>query len=191
MSLGGVQVQIDGKSAYVSYAAFGQLNVLVPPDTNSGSVPVTVTTAAGSATTNVNMAAVKPGWFTYTVGGATWIAAQFANTATLVAPAGVVGEGPRAAEAGDLIQLYANGLGPTNPSAPVGTVFNGSYPVVNLSQVSVTIGGQNVPVQYAGEIEAGLYQVNVKVPAGLGQGDQPVVLTVNGQSTQTAWLSFQ
>jgi uncharacterized protein (TIGR03437 family) len=40
-------------------------------------------------------------------------------------------------------------------------------------------------------IEPGLYQVNVQVPSSLGTGDLPVVITVNGQSSQTAWLNFQ
>jgi uncharacterized protein (TIGR03437 family) len=40
-------------------------------------------------------------------------------------------------------------------------------------------------------VMAGLFQVNVQVPLGLS-GDQPVVLTVNGQSTQpNAFLTFQ
>jgi uncharacterized protein (TIGR03437 family) len=193
-SLGGVQqVQIDGNNAYVSYAGFGQINVLVPPDTKSGTVPVTVTTAAGSATMNVNMAAARPAWLTYVMGGATWIAAQISNTTTLVAPVGIFGPGQasRPAKAGDFITLYANGLGATNPAAPSGVVLSGAYPLSNLSQASLTIGGQNVPIQFAGLSAAGLYQVNVQVPAGLGQGDQPVVLTVNGQSTQPATLNFQ
>jgi uncharacterized protein (TIGR03437 family) len=193
-SLGGVQqVQIDGINAYVSYAVFGQINVLVPPDTKSGMVPVTVTTAAGSATMNVNMAAAKPAWFTYGIGGATWIAAQISNTTTLVAPVGIFGPGQasRPAKAGDFITLYANGLGATDPAAPSGVVLSGSYPLANLSQVSLMIGGQNVPIQFAGLSGAGLYQVNAQVPVGLGQGDQPVVLTVNGQSTQSATLNFQ
>jgi uncharacterized protein (TIGR03437 family) len=40
-------------------------------------------------------------------------------------------------------------------------------------------------------VYAGEFQVNVLVPPGLS-GDQPVVLTVNGQSTQpNAFLNFQ
>jgi uncharacterized protein (TIGR03437 family) len=151
-NLGGVQVQIDGKSAFISYASFGQVNVLVPPDSNSGMVTATLTTTAGSSTVSVNLAPMKPGWFTYTAGAATWIAAQIANTTTLVAPAGYFGSGAtsRPAKAGDFITLYANGLGATNPAAPVGTVFSGAYPLANPAQVSLTISGEPVPVQFAG-----------------------------------------
>ncbi len=191
-SLGGVKVQIDGKDAYISYADFGQVNVLVPPDSNSGTVTVSVTTPGGIANSTVTMAPVKPGWFAYTVGASTWIAAQISNTATLVAPTGILGgAASRPAAAGDFITLYANGFGATTPAAPAGTVFSGAYPVANPSQLSLTIGGKSVPVLFAGEIAAGLYQVNAQVPAGLGQGDLAVLMTVNGQTTQTASLNFQ
>ena len=48
--------------------------------------------------------------------------------------------------------------------------------------VTATIGGANAPVLFAGITGAGLYQVNVVVPS-VADGDQKVVLTVNGLST--------
>jgi len=190
-TLGGASVQIDGKDAFLSYADSGQVNVLAPPDTASGTVAVKVTTSAGSATANVTIAAVAPAWFTYTVGQATWIAALFANTATYVAPSGSLGVPSRSAKAGDFLQLYANGLGATNPTAPAGVVLNTVYLLDDLSRVKVSIAGQPVPVLFAGLVSSGLYQVNVQVPAGLGVGELPVVMIVDGQITQGATLNFQ
>ena len=46
-------------------------------------------------------------------------------------------------------------------------------------------------VLYAGLTYAGVYQVNIQVPSGLGTGELPVVMTVNGQVTQGATLNFQ
>ena len=53
-----------------------------------------------------------------------------------------------------------------------------------LEQVSVRLGGQNIPVLYAGAQSefAGLDQVNVLLPRELlGRGELDLVLTVDGQ----------
>jgi uncharacterized protein (TIGR03437 family) len=191
-SLGGVQVTIIGKDAFINYAGPGQVNILSPPDTESGPVSVVVTTPSGTATANAIMAPGGPGWFTYPVGSANWIAALFGNTATYVAPAGSLGgTASRSAKAGDVLQLYANGLGATTPAAPSGVVLNTAYPLDNLARVSVTIGGLPAAVQFAGLVYSGLYQVNVQVPTGVGTGEQLVVMMVDGQATQGATLNFQ
>jgi uncharacterized protein (TIGR03437 family) len=80
-----VSVTINGKPAFISYVDQSQINVLTPPDTLSGPVAVQVTTAGGTATTNVQTASVAPAWFTYNLNGTTTLAALFANTTTLPA----------------------------------------------------------------------------------------------------------
>ena len=54
-----------------------------------------------------------------------------------------------------------------------------------LNNPTVTIGGVQASVQYAGMVvgNAGLYQVNLTIPPNTGLGDQPVVVTVAGRST--------
>jgi uncharacterized protein (TIGR03437 family) len=52
--------------------------------------------------------------------------------------------------------------------------------------VTVTVGGLPAPVAFAGLTpgSAGLYQVNVSVPAGVQPGDQiPVSVSVDGKSS--------
>ena len=47
--------------------------------------------------------------------------------------------------------------------------------------VSLTIGGRPATIQYAGGAPyqvMGMFQVNAKVPDGIGSGPQPVVVTV-------------
>jgi uncharacterized protein (TIGR03437 family) len=49
--------------------------------------------------------------------------------------------------------------------------------------VTVTIGNQPATVLFAGEapgLVSGVLQVNAMIPAGLGAGNQPVVLSVGG-----------
>ena len=86
--------------------------------------------------------------------------------------------------------LFATGLGQTNPPYPVGQVLTAAYPVPDLSQASVLIGGKVATVLFAGMTYPGLFQINIQVPNGIPDGDQPVVLGVGGQLSQlTAYLT--
>jgi len=64
-ALAGATVTIDGKPAYLVYASPAQINVEAPADSTTGTVDVTVKTAAGSSTVAVSMQAVMPGLFTW------------------------------------------------------------------------------------------------------------------------------
>jgi uncharacterized protein (TIGR03437 family) len=181
-SLGGVSVKIDAKDAYVYFVSASQINVLAPPDTTVGPVAVEVTTGAGTATSTATLTPVTPAWFAY---NGTTLAALFANTATLVGTS-------HPAKAGDILQLYANGLGATIPAAPTGVVLNTAYPLDDLSRVKVLIEGKATTVLFAGLVSPGLYQVNVQVPAGIGTGDLQVQMFVDGQAAQGGvTLNFQ
>ncbi len=60
ISLGGTSVKINGKSAYLSLASPGQINLQAPDDPTTGPVPVVVTTASGSTTSTVMLAPYAP-----------------------------------------------------------------------------------------------------------------------------------
>ena len=51
---------LDGKAAYLSYVSPTQINLQVPDDPAIGTIPVVVTTANGTAATNVAMAQFAP-----------------------------------------------------------------------------------------------------------------------------------
>jgi uncharacterized protein (TIGR03437 family) len=57
--------------------------------------------------------------------------------------------------------------------------------------VTVTVGGKNATVIYAGLTQGfvGLYQINLIVPAGL-TGSQPVVVTSSGTYSSAAGVSM-
>ncbi|MGO9129962.1 MAG: hypothetical protein ACLQIS_09550 [Bryobacteraceae bacterium] len=173
----------------------GQANVLATPfDTASGSAPAEIITALGTAMTTAMMARVAPALFGYTLpSGRFYAVAQIANTSTIVAPVGTFGSATpsRPAQAGDYVVLYAIGMGSTNPAAPSGVVLPTAYPVSDPSSVKVQFGSVNATVSWAGMVHAGEFQVDVLAPPGLS-GDEPVVMTVGGQSTQAnASLTFQ
>jgi uncharacterized protein (TIGR03437 family) len=49
----------------------------------------------------------------------------------------------------------------------------------------MTIGGTPAQVSYCGLVGAGLYQINLTVPATLTAGTYPVVVTLSGVSSPT------
>jgi len=79
--------------------------------------------------------------------------------------------------------LFATGFGSTTPTVASGQGFSSGASTAN--PVTATIGGVDAEVEFSGITGAGLYQINVWVPAGLSSGDQPIVLTVGGLATQS------
>jgi uncharacterized protein (TIGR03437 family) len=182
-ALGGVSARINGKAAYVHYVSANQVNVLAPADTSTGQVTVTVTNAAGTSNTLTStMQSISPG---------VAVAANYVRAVRY--PDGAIINGTGAAETGyttaaavgqgDIVALYGTGFGPTNSSLDTGAVFTGAYPTTN--PVTVTIGGASAEVLWAGLVGAGLYQLNVRVPATLPDGDHDVVASVSGLSSQS------
>jgi uncharacterized protein (TIGR03437 family) len=192
MSLGGVQVVVNGKNAFVSYVQPSQVNILTQPDTAAGPVEVDVITNHGTVSATANMALTSPALFTYALQTTVYASAFFATDYAYVAAVGAIpGVTSRPANPGDYILLYATGLGNTNPAYPVGQVLTTAYPIANPSQVSVLIGGQPAPVLFAGMVYAGVFQVNIQVPANVPAGDQAVILSIAGQpSQQNVFLTF-
>jgi hypothetical protein len=76
-----------------------------------------------------------------------------------------------AATAGDVVELFAVGLGPTTPTVSAGQVFSGSAPTNN--PVSLLINGTSVTPFFAGLTEAGLYQIQSDGSGWAGYGRCP------------------
>jgi uncharacterized protein (TIGR03437 family) len=95
-----------------------------------------------------------------------------------------------AAKAGDSVVRFAVGLGPTNPAVPAGNAYSSAAPTTN--PVNVLINNVSVTPAFAGLSGAGLYQINLTVPAGLGTGDVLLLAMVGGEQTQTGvFVSLQ
>jgi uncharacterized protein (TIGR03437 family) len=194
-TLGGTSVTIDGNAAYLIYAGPNQINVQAPNDSNTANrtVPVVVTTGGGSATSTVTLAPFAPSFLLFDSKHVTGIilrpngsGAYGTGTSSydLLGPTGSsLGYATVAAKAGDSVQLYAVGLGPTTPSVPAGQTFASSAPTTN--QVNLLINNMSVLPSFAGLDSSLLYQINLTVPAGLGTGDVPLVATVAGAQTQS------
>lgn len=182
-TLDNVSVTIDGKKAAISYISPKQLNVQAPADTATGPVPVVVTSPSGTAASSVTLANYSPAFFTITGGFA---AARHNSDSSIVAPNGALGASvtTRPAVPGETLQLYATGLGPTQPALTIGQMVSTPEPLANVSQLKVTLGGTAATVQYAGLVAPGLYQVNVVVPL-VDDGNQTLTATIGGANTQS------
>jgi minor extracellular serine protease Vpr len=181
--LDGVNVSFDVPSAGISvpapivFVSSGQINVLVPWELQgqtSAQVKVIVDEVIYGNVVTAALASYTPAFFTSC--GNNFACAQDLkyNLITSSNPA----------VPGQIIQLYANGLGPVYNQPADG------YPApLNANQTttqpcSVSIGGQPATVQFCGLAPGEvIYQVNVVVPMGLSSGNQPITVSVGGQTS--------
>jgi uncharacterized protein (TIGR03437 family) len=190
-SLGGTSVTVNNKPAYLWFVSPTQINMQVPDDTATGLVNVVVTTSAGSATSTATMAAAAPSFLLLDdkhvaaiILRADHSGAYGGGTYDILGPTGTsLGYRTVAAKAGDILELFGIGFGPTNPTVPAGQAFSGAAGTTNAVQIAVH--GIGVTPAFAGLTSAGLYQINLTIPQGLGTGDQPLLATVAGSQTQS------
>lgn len=185
-TVGGISVNVNHQPVFVEYISPTQVNVLLPSNVAPGIADVDVFTPNGVLSSTVEIDAIAPGLFTYSLNGQTYPASVFsAPTEIYVAPVGALqGYTSRPAAAGDIIELYATGCGQTSPAAPDGVVLTTFYPAANPAAFKVTIAGAAATVLFAGIVSPGLWQINVQIPSGLIGGNQPLVLSVNGIASQ-------
>jgi len=184
-NLGGVCVEVGGQKARMFHVFPGQLNVQVPSLTGVGQMAVTVIASCGVAGSekrsnaeNVTVQTVAPEFF-YFRGTDNRPRVAAINAVSFAAITG-------AAKRGDILAIYTTGLGRTNPAFEAGVLPGGIGATVE--QVTVTLGSVQLAaadVLYAGVAPglAGLYQINLRVPDAVADGDLPMALRIAGVST--------
>ncbi len=185
-----VQVMVNGTAAPLfavdNVNGLQQVNFQVPYEVAGLGTTATVQVVNNGSpgnTITVPVIAAQPGIFTYTVGPTTFGAIlhanyQLANTSN-------------PAVAGETVQIFCTGLGAVTPTPVDGVGAVGSS--MTVATTTVTIGGVDAPVAYAGLAPGfvGEYQVNAQVPSGLPTGNQPVIVTVGGTASSIALLPIQ
>ena len=184
ISLDGISVKINNKDAAVYFISDAQLNVQAPTDAALGPVAVTVTNANGTSDQfTANLILEQPGFFMFPQN---YLAAVRSDGAFIAKVGLFSGLATVPAKPGDVLLLFGTGFGPTNPPVPAGSVYSSAAPTT--SKVTIQIAGIDCPVAFAGLTGAGLYQMNVTIPATVPNGDQPIVASINGQRTQSGAL---
>ena len=187
IAIGAISVNVNGQAGYVEYISATQVNFLLPGNVATGVAIVDLIAPTGVMTSTIEIDAVAPGLFCYTLKGVLYPASVFAITTGVVyvaATGALSGYTSRPAAPGDIIELYATGCGTTSPAAPDGVVLTKVYPAANLAAFQVTIAGKTATALFAGIVGPGLWQINAQIPSGLTGGDQPLVLSVNGVASQ-------
>jgi uncharacterized protein (TIGR03437 family) len=190
-TLAGIKLTIGGIDAPLFYSGTGQVNAQLPFEIPVGWQTQVVARATGSGTEIdavpevVTVSAAHPGIFIAAEGGAP-------NQGAILNPANQVVDATNPSSVGQVIVIFATGLGQATPALATGAAA-GAGAVNNT--VSATIGGVPVPavnIQYAGPAPGfvGLYQVNIQIPTGVAAGNTvPVVLTQNGINSNAATIA--
>lgn len=146
-------------------------------------------TRSGSQTASAQPVAPEFFFFIQNANGVDPVAATNALTGALVGASGLLpGAVYTPAKPGDYVALYATGLGLTDPQVPPGVFAGGatqvSFPLSVMLNGTILAPGD---VLYAGAAPgfAGLYQINIRVPADAPDGDLPITLNIAGRSTPT------
>lgn len=192
-SFGGTSVSIVDSSGATSaapllYVIPTQVNFEVPPGVATGAATVTVTSGDGTqSVASVQIATVAPGLFELNSDGlaAAYVILYHAdNTQTVEQVYTVSG--------GDIVATPVS-LGSSTDQAYL-FLFGTGLQAAGTSGVTVSIGGTNVDVKYAGTQGsfAGLDQVNVVLPHSLaGSGNVTVQLTASGLAANSVQLTIQ
>jgi uncharacterized protein (TIGR03437 family) len=169
--LAGVQVKVNGIAAPLLFASDSQINFQCPMLTAGTPLDVTVEDASGILSTPVlsEMRPAAPGLFT--VGGTKQGVVLIANTNEIAMETNKTIPS-RPAIAGELLTIYASGLGESAEDVVPGEPAPLSRLVGLKNKVTVVVGESEIAPDFAGLAPgaAGLYQVNLYLPGRVSIG---------------------
>ncbi len=182
LNLAGTTVRVNGRPGQLFYvgddapAGYGQVNFLIPPETEAGMAEVVITAADGTTSmARVQVAPVAPGLFTADSTGS-------GEAAALATPDG--------------IRYFISPFEVTVDSRPNYLVLFGTgiRNVSRLDLVQVTVDDLPAQVVYAGPQGAliGLDQINIIIPQQLrSRGPVKVILVVDGIPASTVQVRIK
>lgn len=177
LALGGVQVRIGEILAPLYFVSPGQINAQVPSELLPGDWQLTVAreNLGGSGVAIVKVRQAAPGLFPF----------MTHSDYTLIGRGELQGSTP--ARPGEIILIFGTGFGETAPA-----VFAGELPSFAARALLPTrawLDGELIPgylLHYVGQAPgfAGLYQINLELPADLPPGDPEFRIEIGGISSQ-------
>jgi uncharacterized protein (TIGR03437 family) len=175
---------MNGIPAPLYFVSNGQINAQIPSELAAGQ-QFQVQAKVNGLYTNpivINTTAVAPGLASFADGT---VIAQDTNYQLITAD--------HPAHAGEVIILYATGMGATNPPVATGAVTSGTDLVHAAITPKVTVGTADAQVLFAGLSpgSVGLYQIDVVIPSGAGTGNVPLVITQSGVASNTVTVPVE
>ena len=184
-ALSGVQVTVNGYPAPMIFVSATQVSAVVPYELAQFASANVLVRFLGQSSNGiaVNVTTTAPGLFTQNASG-TGPGAILNQNNSINSPG-------NPATRGQTVVVYLTGEGQTNPAGVTGkvTTVSPTPPLTPapLLRVSVLIGGQAADFIFAGEAPgfvSGVMQLNVTIPATVGTGELPIVVSIGGNSSQ-------
>jgi uncharacterized protein (TIGR03437 family) len=166
-TLGNVQVTVNGVPAPVYYVSPTQLSAIVPYGVVGSIAKVQVfNNNVASNTVTAWIGKTAPGVFTQKASGIGYAAVLHQDGFSLV-------DAKNPAQVGETVSVYLTGLGAVSPTIADGAAGPTDVLANAVGPIAAYIGGVQATVGYAGLAPqlAGLYQINLTVPAGVTAGD--------------------
>jgi uncharacterized protein (TIGR03437 family) len=168
---GGTSVLVNGTAVPIFYTSYGQIAFQLPYNVPTGTSMVQVKRDDGSVS---NLASIT-------------VAPRAPRLLVTVNQDYSINSAAHPAHAGDVLTVYAIGLGATSPAVTAGAAAPSSEPLARASETPTVNFGTGffataVAPAYAGltPTAAGLYQVNVIVPTGLPSGAVNMTVSFSG-----------
>jgi uncharacterized protein (TIGR03437 family) len=186
-TLGGVTATIGDLIAPLFFVSPGQINLQLPSSLEPGSYTLTVSVQGlPDVTANFSVVRNAPGIFTQELGNNT-VALVAHQDGTLVTP-----DSP--AMRGELLTLYATGLGPLSPARLDGLALPNTPPYNAVDPVTVLVGGAVLPAEAAfgspGRVAVDEVQFRLTADAPSG-ASVPLQIQVGQRTSNTAPLPIQ
>jgi uncharacterized protein (TIGR03437 family) len=194
------EVNVNGRAAPMYFSSYGQIAFQVPMETALGTAQVQVERdEIPGNIISVQVVARAPRLLL--AGGSSFGAIQNAKDLSYPAPVGYFGPGAvsHPAQVGDVLTIYAIGLGATNPAVGTNVPAPGSEPLARLTIMPAVEFGSSIfgtipaTPSYAGLSpgSVGLYQVNVAIPAGVHSGNVNLTLSFPDSTSNTVQIAVQ
>jgi uncharacterized protein (TIGR03437 family) len=170
-------VFVDNWAAPLLYVSGPQINFLIPSNEVAGDVTVRVV-REGVTGPEVTLTLVNAAPALFDPGTGFAIATHADGTLlTDASPA----------QPGEIVVVYATGLGTTAPTPNPDVIPDAAAPIVGLSSLIVSLNGAALPsnlIQYAGITPGcvGLYQLNIQLPQDVGT-NPAIQVSVGSQSS--------
>ena len=179
----GVSVTLNGTLAPLFYVGSGHISLQAPWELEGKTIATLLVTRDGKTgpPRAVQVQPYDPAIFT--INGRMAILDSTGKQITPTNPA----------SAGATLSIHATGLGTVSPAIKTGELTPRGSLFKTVGTPAVTVGAIKANVTFSGLVPGapGVYQVNFTLPHGLATGDQPLVLTIGGISTQPLPLSVR
>jgi uncharacterized protein (TIGR03437 family) len=172
-ALGNTSVLVNGAAVPLNFVSPGQINVQIPFNTPVGTANLQINRGnLSSAVQLLGIATYSPGIFPgVAANGGTVFHSNFSYV-TAAAPA----------KAGEILIVYATGLGPVDAAIGPGQPAPSATLVNTLQNPVVTMGTANAALSFSGLAPnlVAVYQVNFQVPTNMTPGNYNLTFTSGG-----------